>query len=112
MLETQKAEAETEMSPEERRELDLVERELKREVLQVGPVGPISKAAREWLQRNQVTPQAAQTPPEAKVWGPDLVTPEEIRKRVEDLVRRREMLVQAAAARKAASKKKRVGGTS
>jgi hypothetical protein len=82
------------------------------EVIRAGDVGPLSKAAREWLGRNRQTfaDQVTRAEPEGKKWTtPDLVTREEIHARVEYLVRRREAALEAVAAKKAASKAKRGG---
>jgi hypothetical protein len=80
------------------------------EVIKAGDVGPLSKAAREWLARNRDTPTdtVSHAEPEGKKWGtPDLVTREEIKARVAYLVNLREAALEAAAARKAAGKAKR-----
>ncbi|KAJ7828189.1 hypothetical protein B0H13DRAFT_2373328 [Mycena leptocephala] len=109
-MESESAPLESPLSPEERRELDLIERELKQEVIKAGDVGPLSKAAREWLARNRDTPTdtVSRAEPEGKKWGtPDLVTREEIKARVAYLVHLREAALEAAAARKAAGKAKR-----
>ncbi|KAJ7909359.1 hypothetical protein B0H13DRAFT_2330407 [Mycena leptocephala] len=95
------------LSAEDQRELDLLERELKREVLEVGEVGPLSKAARDWLGRNRSPNLLAEA--ESKWASPDLVTREQIQARVAYLVGLRKAALDAVAARKAASKAKRSG---
>ncbi|KAJ7019678.1 hypothetical protein C8F04DRAFT_1270683 [Mycena alexandri] len=61
-----KLEPHDEISPEEQRHLlDLEERELKREVIKLGPLGPISAAARVYLEHYmKKTPPAEKTPGE------------------------------------------------
>ncbi|KAJ6449873.1 hypothetical protein C8R45DRAFT_1114429 [Mycena sanguinolenta] len=93
------------LSADEIRNLDLFERELKREVITAGNVGPISNAAWEWLNHYTVGAKAAnKTAP-----SPDLVTPEKRKARVEYLLKLRAAARQAAADRKAASKARREG---
>jgi acyl-CoA reductase-like NAD-dependent aldehyde dehydrogenase len=79
------------------------------EAIKAGDVGPLSKAACEWLGRNHDTPETvSRAEPEGKKWAtPDLVTREEIHARVAYLVRLREAALEAAAAWKAAGKAKR-----
>ncbi|KAJ7928224.1 hypothetical protein B0H13DRAFT_1860665 [Mycena leptocephala] len=95
------------LSAEDQRELDLLERELKREVLEVGEVCPLSKAAREWLGRNRSPNLSLMAEAESKWASPDLVTREQITARVAHLVGLRKAALDAVAARKAASKAKR-----
>ncbi|KAJ7679977.1 hypothetical protein B0H17DRAFT_1138884 [Mycena rosella] len=78
----------------ERQRIDAEEFELKQEVLTLGPQGPISKAAREWLQRN-----APAVLSEAES-APDLVTPAEIAARVQKLLELRAAGREKAAALK------------
>ncbi|KAJ7448389.1 hypothetical protein FB451DRAFT_1187812 [Mycena latifolia] len=81
--ETPPTERESSPSLEEKCRIDAEERELKKEVLTLGPQGPISKAAREWLSRNQ----AILLRTADQELGPlDLVTAEERQARVAKLM--------------------------
>ncbi|KAJ7033270.1 hypothetical protein C8F04DRAFT_1261085 [Mycena alexandri] len=53
-----------EISSEEDRLLNLAERELKREVIKIGPLGPISAIARVYLARYMTKPVEEKTPAE------------------------------------------------
>ncbi|KAJ6448831.1 hypothetical protein C8R45DRAFT_947749 [Mycena sanguinolenta] len=71
------------------------------EVIRAGDVGPISKAAQEWL--NHFATNSAKTPaPDTPALRPDLTTPEERKARVEHLLKLRAAAKQAVSDRKAA----------
>ncbi|KAJ6490989.1 hypothetical protein C8R45DRAFT_1096524 [Mycena sanguinolenta] len=90
------------LSVEENLELDLFE-----QAIRAGDVGPISKAAQEWL--NHFATKSAKTPaPDTPALRPDLTTPEERKARVEYLLKLRAAAKQAAFDRKAASKARRM----
>ncbi|KAF7354530.1 hypothetical protein MSAN_01365400 [Mycena sanguinolenta] len=100
------------LSVEERRELDLFERELKREVIQAGDVGPISKAAQEWLNHFTTPARGSDQSVATKDLVPpkkDLVTPEQRKARLAYLVGLREAAKKAEAERTAARKARRMG---
>ncbi|KAJ6494503.1 hypothetical protein C8R45DRAFT_927681 [Mycena sanguinolenta] len=83
------------LSAEENLELDLFE-----QVINAGDVGPISKAAREWLNHYAVVTDT----PNPTAPRPDLATPQQIKARVEYLLQLRAAGKKAAADRRAVIK--------
>ncbi|KAJ6629005.1 hypothetical protein B0H10DRAFT_2208949 [Mycena sp. CBHHK59/15] len=88
-------------------ELDAEELELKREVLTIGPLGPISKAAQAWLSRNVGQVMTLLKTRESEV--ADLVTKEEIKARVDQLLKIRADGLEREAALKRARQERRRG---
>ncbi|KAJ7429011.1 hypothetical protein B0H11DRAFT_1946399 [Mycena galericulata] len=89
---------ERDMSAAERKQRDEDELKLKQEVIDLGPTGPISKAARDWLHRNKAVADALL---EKLGATPDLVTPEQRRERVEQALKWRQVGLDKEAARRA-----------
>ncbi|KAJ7094838.1 hypothetical protein C8R44DRAFT_890268 [Mycena epipterygia] len=84
---------------------DTEELALKREVLSIGPLGPISAAAREWLARNEVLVAALRAAEGAK--PVELVTAEEKKAQGDRLVELRLAGLEKKAANKGVSKRTR-----